>query len=80
MLKVTITGYCAEGKTTIASEIGALLESLGMNVTIHDIDLDDGPRNSEVHEGAVQAMKGRSVTIETIQLRKSNFNESQNPK
>lgn len=70
MLKITITGHVAEGKTTLTSEIGALLESLGMNVTINDIDLEGGPRDSEVHDGAVKAMHGRPVVIQTIQIRK----------
>jgi len=73
-LKITITGYPGEGKTTLASEIAALLTSLKMDVSIEDIDLEPPPyggRSDEVHEGCVLAMHGREVLIETVQLRKS---------
>jgi tRNA uridine 5-carbamoylmethylation protein Kti12 len=70
MLKITITGYPAEGKTTLASEIGALLQCLKMNVSIQDRDLEE-PRSDELHQGCIEAMRGREVLIETVQLRKA---------
>jgi Mrp family chromosome partitioning ATPase len=76
MLKITISGKPGAGKTTIASEIAALLQSLDMNVTIVDFDLVGGDslhnlRSDEVHQASVEAMAGRSVVIQTVQERKS---------
>lgn len=70
MIKIQIIGRQGEGKTTFASEIGALLQSLGMDVTIDDFDLDDGPRDSELHQQCVEAMSGEEVLIQTVQVRK----------
>ena len=70
-LKIIIMGAAGEGKTTLASEIAALLESLNMNVTVRDADLDSGSRNPEIHEGAVEAMAGREVEITTVQTQRS---------
>ena len=73
-LKITITGYPGEGKTTLASEIAALLQSLKMDVAIKDMDLDPpyGGRSDELHQGCLLAMNGREVLIETVQLRNLN--------
>jgi uridine kinase len=71
MLKITITGMCGDGKTTVASEIAALLESLKMKVIIKDIDLAMGhSRTSANHEQCVKCMEGRQIEIETIQTRR----------
>ena len=67
MLKITISGGPAEGKTTLASEIVALLESLKMDVTIEDYDLTHDAHPSDVHEHAVEAMAGREVLVTTKQ-------------
>ena len=71
MLKITISGKPGSGKTTLASEIGALLQSLNMNVTIVDFDLNNDAHPSDIHEHAVEAMAGREVIIQTVQERKS---------
>ena len=71
MLKITITGMCGDGKTTIASEIAALLESLKMKVIIKDYDLNTGPgRTSANHQQCVKCMEGRQIEIQTIQTRR----------
>lgn len=71
MLKIVIIGECASGKTTIASEIAALLESLNMNVTVKDADLNAGSHPPDIHEGCVEAMAGREVEITTVQTQRS---------
>jgi uridine kinase len=68
MLKIIIEGYCAEGKTTVACEIAAILSSLGMHVTVHDLDFYHDNRTNKIRERSRGAMRGREVVIETIQL------------
>lgn len=68
MLKIIIQGTPAAGKTTLASEIAALLESLKMGVTVVDCPLD-APPNPEFHELRARAMAGRDVTIVTENVR-----------
>lgn len=68
-LKITITGYPGEGKTTLAYEISSLLAALKMIVVVNDLDLEE-PRPYDLHEGCLHAMQDRDVTIETIQIRK----------
>lgn len=65
MLKITISGLSGEGKTTLASEIAALLNSLKMNVSVNDIDLN---HCHEIHEDAVFALAGHEVLVETATL------------
>jgi hypothetical protein len=54
-----------KGKTTLASEIACLLESLDMSVTVVDLE---SSIFREHHEKCVEAMAGREVLIETVPI------------
>ena len=71
MLTITISGGPAEGKTTLASEIAALLESLKMNVVVKDYDLENGIRSDQTHQLYIGAMAGCEVLITTEQPKTS---------
>lgn len=69
-LKITISGYTGDGKTTLAHEIDHLLDSMGMNVTVKDFDLNNSDSEAN-HEKRIDAMSYRYVLIETIQLQRN---------
>jgi len=66
MLRVLITGYPGEGKSTVAQELEELLFAYGMKVENRDSD----PRASgELRQHRLGSMRGREVVIETIDVR-----------
>lgn len=69
-LTITISGAPAAGKTTLASELAALLSDLGFRVTVEDFDLQNGnARSGELHQQALDAMvaDGREIVVRTVQ-------------
>lgn len=74
MLKITITGAAATGKTTLALAIQALLRDHGFIVDNKDEDVvaDEHSGYTVVHQHQgerMQAMRWQQVTIETVQIR-----------
>jgi hypothetical protein len=71
-MKITITGYTAEGKTTIASIIEGALRHHGLIVDNQDPDRDNYLGNySEFQAKRIEALVERKeiITIESVQLR-----------
>lgn len=69
MIKVTIAGPVASGKTTIAFALEDFLSQRGFtNVSIEDIDLEPGNgRTYEHNDKCMEAVKDRPVAIVTVQ-------------
>jgi CO dehydrogenase nickel-insertion accessory protein CooC1 len=72
-MKITITGYTAEGKTTIASIIGKALRHHGLIVDNQDPDVHQ-TNYSEHQEKRIVALAARKeiITIEVVQLTRRN--------
>lgn len=62
-MQILITGKTGEGKTTLASEIQALLESLGFGVEQKDPDVGG---LSAVHEARLLELQKRQLTVTVL--------------
>ncbi len=69
-LTVYITGGPNSGKSTAAALIADALTSVGVNVTVHDRDLENPEQEARLKEWAKErsTMREKSATITTAQL------------
>ena len=72
MLKITITGETASGKTTIALLIQEALMKAGFGVHNADLDVEYGTHYPDLQPKRVEALVERDtlIDIETVQVRK----------
>lgn len=78
MLKVTISGPCASGKTTLAFALEEFLRGRGFNdVEVDDVDLEGGHRihgrTNEFNDMCLTSLaeKGDKVVVETVQTNRA---------
>lgn len=68
-LKITISGDCGEGKTTLAIEIKNLIKKLGLAIQYQDTDTPYSDIYLSRQNGRIHSLLGRKVLIETVQVR-----------
>jgi adenylylsulfate kinase-like enzyme len=71
MIKVTITGDCNSGKTTLALLIEKVLQDAGFDVANTDVDVVDGlagANKSQDQRLQALASRGEPIVIQTVQV------------
>lgn len=63
-LKVTVSGQCASGKTTLVIALAQFLKKHGFDVDVDDIDINLGTHHPALqHERMVVVARSRKVTL-----------------